>query len=103
MIRVAISGAGGKLATPIAEAIAASDDLELTALFNPNRSGTEMHGLTVTAAPTEVDTDVVVETAASRCGLRQFEDVAREGSRCCGRDIRLHSRALGAAARHLGN
>ena len=63
MIRVAISGAGGKLATPIAEAIAASDDLELTALYNPNRAGAEMHGMTVTGAPSEVDADVVVETA----------------------------------------
>ena len=63
MIRVAISGAGGKLATPIADAIAASDDLEVTALYNPNRAGAEMHGVTVTGAPSEVDADVVVETA----------------------------------------
>ena len=61
MIRVAISGAGGKLATPIADAIAASDDLELTALYNPNRAGAEMHGVMVTGAPSEVDADVVVE------------------------------------------
>ena len=63
MIRVAISGAGGKLATPIADAILASDDLELTALYNPNRSGTEMDGVIVTGSTSEVETDVVVETA----------------------------------------
>jgi dihydrodipicolinate reductase len=45
VIRVAISGAGGKLATAIAEAVRASDDVELTALYNPNRAGSEMHGL----------------------------------------------------------
>ena len=63
MIRVAISGAGGKLANPIAEAVLASDDLQLFALYNPNRAGTEMHGLTVTGTLGEVVADVLVETA----------------------------------------
>jgi 4-hydroxy-tetrahydrodipicolinate reductase len=63
MIRVAISGAGGKLAAPIADAVVTSDDLELSALFNPNRAGSEMHGLVVTGSTDEVDGDVVVETA----------------------------------------
>jgi 4-hydroxy-tetrahydrodipicolinate reductase len=63
MIRVAISGAGGKLATPVADSVVASDDLELVALFNPNRTGAEMHGLTVTGTTSAVEADVVVETA----------------------------------------
>lgn len=63
MIAVAVSGAGGKLAGPIAEAVEAADDLSLSALYNPNRAGTEMHGLIVTADPKSVSADVVVETA----------------------------------------
>jgi 4-hydroxy-tetrahydrodipicolinate reductase len=63
MIRVAISGAGGKLASPIAEAVVSSDDLELTALYNPNRPGVELHGLTVTGSGEEIEADVMVETA----------------------------------------
>ena len=63
MTRVAISGAGGKLATPIAEAILASGDLELSALYNPNRGGSTLHGLVVVGSPSDVDADVVVETA----------------------------------------
>ena len=63
MIRVAISGAGGKLATPIAEAVLATDDLELSALYNPNRAGSEMQGLAVTGSADEIDADVMVETA----------------------------------------
>ena len=63
MIRVAISGAGGKLASPIAEAVVSSDDLELAALYNPNRSGVELHGMTVTGSGDEVEADVMVETA----------------------------------------
>jgi 4-hydroxy-tetrahydrodipicolinate reductase len=61
--RVAISGAGGKLATPIAEAVLAAEDLELTALFNPNRAGTEMLGISVDGDPASVTADVIVETA----------------------------------------
>lgn len=63
MIAVAVSGAGGKLAGPIAEAVEAADDLSLSALYNPNRAGTEMHGLIVTGDPKSVSADVVVETA----------------------------------------
>lgn len=63
MISVAVSGAGGKLAGPIISAVAAADDLEVAALYNPNRAGQVMEGLTIVADPTEVKADVVVETA----------------------------------------
>ncbi|MGH8870493.1 MAG: 4-hydroxy-tetrahydrodipicolinate reductase [Acidimicrobiia bacterium] len=63
MIRVAISGAGGKLASSIAEAVRASDDLRLSALYNPNRAGAELHGLTVTDTTAGIEADVLVETA----------------------------------------
>lgn len=63
MTRVGVSGAGGKLATPIVSAVLEADDLELTALFNPNRQGSELRGLVVTGSPEEVDADVLVETA----------------------------------------
>ena len=63
MISVAVSGAGGKLAEPIARAVTAADDLTLTALYNPNRAGSEMHGLIVTGDAKSVAADVVVETA----------------------------------------
>jgi 4-hydroxy-tetrahydrodipicolinate reductase len=63
VIRVAISGAGGKLATAIADAVLAAEDLELSELFNPNRAGSELHGLAVRGSPSEIDADVMVETA----------------------------------------
>ncbi len=63
MIRVAISGAGGNLATPIAEAVLGADDLELVALYNPNRSGADLHGLPVTGEAAAIAADVMVETA----------------------------------------
>lgn len=63
MIRVAVSGAGGKLAGPIIESVAAADDLELAALYNPNRAGSTLAGITVTSDRSAVDADVVVETA----------------------------------------
>jgi 4-hydroxy-tetrahydrodipicolinate reductase len=63
VIRVAISGAGGRLATPIADAVLASDDLELSGLYNPNRAGSEMHGLQVSGSAGEIDAEVMVEAA----------------------------------------
>jgi 4-hydroxy-tetrahydrodipicolinate reductase len=63
MIRVAVSGAGGKLAGPIISAIDAADDLELAALYNPNRAGREMTGTIILGDKLGVSADVVVETA----------------------------------------
>jgi len=63
VIRVAVSGAGGNLAGPIIEGIAASDDLTLSGLFNPNRAGSEMSGVTIAGDHSEIDCDVMIETA----------------------------------------
>jgi 4-hydroxy-tetrahydrodipicolinate reductase len=62
-MRVAVSGAGGKLANSIIEAVAADSGLELSALFNPNRAGTEVAGIVVTDDASSVSADVIVETA----------------------------------------
>lgn len=63
MISVAVSGAGGRLAGPIIGAVARADDLELRALYNPNRSGQEIEGVTIACDPAVIEADVVVETA----------------------------------------
>ena len=63
MITVAISGAGGRLASPIIEAVAGAEDLELTALYNPNRAGREIAGFAISGDPAGIDADVLVETA----------------------------------------
>jgi 4-hydroxy-tetrahydrodipicolinate reductase len=62
VIRVAVSGVGGKLAGPIVEGIAAADDLSLSGLYNPNRAGEEMADVVVSGAHEEIDADVVIET-----------------------------------------
>lgn len=77
MIRVVVSGAGGKLATPIIESVAAAADLELSGLYNPNRAGTAMAGLVVGDDIAELVGDVVVETAHPDVvldNLAQFRD-----------------------------
>ena len=63
MISVAVSGAGGKLAGPIIEAVVAAEDMALTCLYNPNRAGQEMAGVEIVGKPDQVGVDVLVETA----------------------------------------
>lgn len=63
MIRCAVSGAGGKLAGPIISAIDSAEDLEVACLFNPNRPGQELAGYAIASDPSEVDADVLIETA----------------------------------------
>lgn len=62
-IHVAVSGAGGNLASPIIAAVDRADDLTISALFNPNRTGSEFQGHTVVGDPSGVSGDVIVETA----------------------------------------
>lgn len=62
MIRVAVSGAGGNLASPIAAAVSAAEDLELVALYNPNRAGQAAEGGVITGDPDSISADVVLET-----------------------------------------
>lgn len=63
MITVCVSGAGGKLAGPVIEGVADADDLDLVALYNPNRAGQELAGVTITGDVGDIAADVVVETA----------------------------------------
>lgn len=63
MITVCVSGAGGKLAGPIIEGVAEAEDLDLVALYNPNRVGQELAGVTITGEAGDISPNVVVETA----------------------------------------
>jgi dihydrodipicolinate reductase len=63
MTSVCVSGAGGKLAGPIIDAIEAEDDLDLVSLYNPHRAGQSIAGLVVTGEGGDVRANVVIETA----------------------------------------
>lgn len=80
MIRVAVSGAGGKLAGPIVTAITEADDLELVGLYNPNRSGQEMGGLTISGDAGSLEADVVIETAHPDVVFDNLESWREAGS-----------------------
>lgn len=63
MITVCVSGAGGKLADPIIRGVVEASDLDLVSLYNPNRAGQELAGVTITGEAGDISADVVVETA----------------------------------------
>lgn len=62
-VQVVVSGAGGKLAAPIIDAIDAAEDLEISGLYNPNRGGETINGHEVAGSYAGVAGDVAVETA----------------------------------------
>lgn len=65
MIRVAVSGAGGRMGGLVMETVAAAEDLELVAGYDPNHAGETVAGMTVSADPSVVSgADVVVEFTA---------------------------------------
>lgn len=62
MIAVAVSGAAGRMGKMVAETVAAADDTELTACFDPGAPGDSVAGMLVSDDPDSVaGADVVVE------------------------------------------
>lgn len=61
MIRVAVSGFPGRLARAVADGVVAAPDLDLVALFNPNRAGETYSGIPVATSHADVECDVVFE------------------------------------------
>lgn len=62
MIRVAVSGAAGRMGTLVARTVAAADDLELHALYDPYPEGIEVGDVDVAEDPDALaGADVVVE------------------------------------------
>lgn len=57
--RTIVSGVPGKLASAVADGLAAADDVDLVGVFNPNRTG-RWQGIPYTS-PSAGDVDVVVE------------------------------------------
>lgn len=60
MIRVAVSGAGGRMGRLVAETVAATHDMELVACFDPNHGGEAVVGVVVSDSTIDSG-DVVVE------------------------------------------
>lgn len=61
MIRVAVSGAAGRMGRLAAATVAAEDDLELTSAYAPLDVGETISGIAAVGDPAVVDCDVVVE------------------------------------------
>lgn len=77
MIRVAISGMPGRLASAVAAGVDSADDLELSGFFNPNRGGDSYFGRTIAANPDDVSCDVMFEATEPTVvmeNLRQWRD-----------------------------
>jgi 4-hydroxy-tetrahydrodipicolinate reductase len=78
VIRVAVSGAGGKLAGAIISAVIDADDTQLSALYNPTRSG-EVQGESLMGDPSRVEGDVLVEAAPAGVVMDNLRAWARLG------------------------
>lgn len=63
MTKVAVSGAGGKLAGAIIDAVVAAADLDLVALYNPNRAGQVIDGMEIGDNVDLTSVEVMVEAA----------------------------------------
>lgn len=73
MIRVAVSGAGGKLAGAVISAVSAADDLDLASLYNPSRDGMEIEGRPIAGSYEDIEADVVVEATRPEAAMENLE------------------------------
>ncbi len=80
MIRVAVSGAAGRMGSLIAETVSKADDLDLSALYDPGHPGVVIAGRTVTDDPDAVaGADVVVEMTHPDVVMENLDRWARLG------------------------
>lgn len=79
MIRVAISGAAGRMGRMAAAAVAAAGDMELSAAYDPGHAGEQVAGLTCTADVAAVDCDVVVDWTNPGAVLANLDAFAERG------------------------
>ena len=61
MIRVAVSGAAGRMGRMAAATVAATEDMELVAAFDPAGGGDIAEGVAIATDPAGIDCDVVIE------------------------------------------
>ncbi len=94
MILVAVSGAAGRMGRLVARTVAAADDLELHALYDPHPGDGEVADVDVGTDPEALaGADVVVG---------QPRTLAEPGMPCGGGNVRLRCGARLRAARLLG-
>lgn len=63
MIRVAISGAMGRLGSVIAQAVADAADMQLSGVYDPHHPGKRAAGMAIETAIANINADIVVECA----------------------------------------
>jgi 4-hydroxy-tetrahydrodipicolinate reductase len=79
MIRVAVSGAAGRMGRMAAETVAATEGLELSGGYDPRQPGTEVAGITCVADPAEIDCDVVIEFSIPDVVIGNLGEWGRRG------------------------
>ena len=60
-MKVAVSGAMGRLGSVIAQGVAKAEDMQLSAVYDPLHAGAEVAGMQIETAIEQVDADIVVE------------------------------------------
>ncbi len=79
MIRVAVSGAAGRMGRMAAETVATAEDLELVAAFDPAGAGETIAGIAAVTDPAAVDCDVVIEFTIPGVVMGNLERWGRRG------------------------
>ncbi len=79
MIKVAVSGAMGRLGSIIAQGVANADDMQLSAVYDPFAAGASVAGLAVETVIEQVDAEMVVECTHPDVVMKNLERWHAEG------------------------
>ena len=73
MIKVAVSGAMGRLGRVIAEGVAKADDLQLSAVYDPFHAGASVAGMQIETVIDKIDAEIVVECTHPDVVMKNLE------------------------------
>lgn len=103
MIRVAVSGAAGRMGRMAAETVAAAEDLELVAAFDPAAGGETIAGVAVVVDPTDIDCDVVIEFTVPEVVMGNLEQWGSRGFHAVVGTSGFSAERLGQVAERWGD
>jgi 4-hydroxy-tetrahydrodipicolinate reductase len=79
VIRVAVSGAAGRMGRMAAANVAATEDMELVAAFDPAGGGETAAGVAIATDPAGIDCDVVIEFTVPEVVMGNLEQWGSRG------------------------
>ena len=90
-MKVAVSGAMGRLGSVVAKGVANAEDMQLSGVYAPGHPGQVVAGMEIETSMENIDADIVVECTHPNVVMENLRVARQRHERCC-RNVRFFRR-----------